>query len=73
VSEHVGGRKAPELRGVGETEHADLAGNVLSQVPHDQHSSTEDTFQKSSTLYGISPHTLRTNEMALKVSILFPV
>ena len=49
VSEHVAGRKAPELRGVGETEHTDLAGNVLSQVPHDQHSSTGDIFQKSST------------------------
>jgi hypothetical protein len=51
ASEHVAGRKAPELRGVGETEHADLAGNVLSQVPHDQHSSTGDRFQKSSTPY----------------------
>jgi len=49
MGEHVAGRKAPELRGVGETEHTDLAGNVLSQVPHDQHSSTGDTFQKSST------------------------
>ena len=68
MGEHVAGRKAPELRGVGETEHTDLAGNVLSQVPHDQHSSTGDTFQKSSTTYCVSPHTLRMNEMARKVS-----
>ena len=68
MAEHVADDKAPEQRGVGETEHAALNGDLLSQMPHSQHNLNEDGFQKSSTLYDVSPHTLRMNEMARKVS-----
>jgi hypothetical protein len=66
--EYAAGDKAPEQRGVGETEHAALNGDLLSQMPYSEHNLNEDGFQKSSTLYGVSPHTLRMNEMARKVS-----